>query len=292
MNKIKAAILGPGNIGADLMYKIIRRAKNIELVMVSGILAGSPGLELAAKNGFKTALDGVESILADPEIKIVFEATSAKAHCANAPRYKKAGKIAINLTPAAIGIYTVPAVNLNSIALDADNLNMVTCGGQATVPMVAAVSKVTAVPYAEIISTIASKSAGPGTRANIDEFTETTAAAVVQVGGAQTGKAIIILNPAEPPILMRNTVYCRVAEPDKIDQITESVLKMTEKVKNYVPGYRLRLAPTLDGDCVTIMIEVEGEGDYLPKYSGNLDIITATALASAEKLAANMMLGR
>lgn len=284
MRKIKAAILGPGNIGMDLMYKIMSRGKNIELKLVSGIVAGSQGLALAKENGFETALDGVESILADPEIRIVFECTSAKAHLANAPRYKEAGKIAIDLTPAAVGPYVVPAVNLEQ-HIYGDNFNMVTCGGQATVPMVAAIGAVTPVEYAEIVATLASKSAGPGTRANIDEFTETTADAIVSVGGAKEGKALIILNPAEPPILMRNTVYCKVRHPERIDEITASVNAMVEKVKQYVPGYRLRLAPVLDGERVTLMVEVEGEGAYLPKYSGNLDIITATALVTAEQVA-------
>ena len=284
MEKLKAAILGPGNIGMDLMYKIMSRGKNIELKLVSGIVAGSHGLALARENGFETALDGVESILADPEIRVVFECTSAKAHLANAPRYKEAGKIAIDLTPAAVGPYVVPAVNLEQ-HIDGVNFNMVTCGGQATVPMVAAVGAVTPVEYAEIVATIASLSAGPGTRANIDEFTETTADAVVSVGGAKEGKAIIILNPADPPLLMRNTVYCKVRHPERIEEITKSVNAMAEKVRQYVPGYRLRLAPVLDGDRVTLMVEVEGEGAYLPKYSGNLDIITATALATAEQVA-------
>ncbi|CAK7022023.1 MAG: Acetaldehyde dehydrogenase 4 [Desulfovibrio sp.] len=288
MRTIKAAILGPGNIGMDLMFKIMSRAKNIELVMVSGIVPDSPGLKLAAEKGFKTAVDGVESILMDPEIDLVFECTSAKAHAANAPRYKAAGKVAIDLTPAAVGPYFVPAVNLDTM-LGGDNFNMVTCGGQATVPMVAAVNQVSPVSYAEIVATISSKSAGPGTRANIDEFTETTADAVVRVGGAKAGKAIIILNPAEPPILMRNTVYCRVEHPERMQKITESVNAMVAKVREYVPGYRLRLPPVLDGDRVTLMVEVEGEGMFLPKYSGNLDIITATALATAEKVAARML---
>jgi acetaldehyde dehydrogenase len=274
----------------DLMFKIMSRAKNIELVMVSGIEAGSPGLALAEEKGFRTSLDGVESILADPSIRLVFECTSAKAHAANAPRLKAAGKVAVDLTPAAVGPYVVPAVNLDA-NLNADNFNMVTCGGQATVPMVAAVNAVTPVEYAEIVATIASKSAGPGTRANIDEFTETTADAVLSVGGAKAGKAIIILNPAEPPLMMRNTVYCRVADPDRLEAITESVDAMVRKVKEYVPGYRLRLPPVLDGDRVTLMVEVEGEGMFLPKYSGNLDIITATALATAEKIASRMLAG-
>lgn len=284
MGKIKAAILGPGNIGMDLMFKIMGRAKNIELTLVAGIQEGSEGLKLAAENGFRASADGVEAILADKDVQIVFECTSAKAHLANAPRYKAAGKIAIDLTPAAVGPYIIPAVNLEE-NLEGDNFNMVTCGGQATVPMVYAVNAVSPVSYAEIVATIASKSAGPGTRANIDEFTETTADALVRVGKAQKGKALIILNPAEPPVLMRNTIYCRVAHPERIADIQKSVEAMVEKIRGYVPGYRLKLAPTVDGDRVTLMIEVEGEGAYLPKYSGNLDIITATALATAERVA-------
>jgi acetaldehyde dehydrogenase len=288
VQKVKAAILGPGNIGMDLMFKIMSRGRRIDLKLVSGIVAGTQGIALAGEKGFATALDGVESILADPEIRIVFECTSAKAHLANAPRYKEAGKIAIDLTPAAVGPYMVPAVNLAE-HIDGDNFNMVTCAGQAIVPMVAAVGQITPVEYAEIVATISSKSAGPGTRANIDEFTETTADAVVSVGGAKKGKAIIILNPAEPPILMRNTVYCKVEYPERIDAITENVKAMVEKVKQYVPGYRLRLAPVLTGDRVTLMVEVEGEGMYLPTYSGNLDIITATALATAEQVAERIL---
>jgi acetaldehyde dehydrogenase len=272
----------------DLMFKIMSRGRRIDLKLVAGIVAGTQGIALAREKGFATALDGVESILADPEIRIVFECTSAKAHLANAPRYKEAGKIAIDLTPAAVGPYMVPAVNLAE-HIDGDNFNMVTCAGQAIVPMVAAVGQITPVEYAEIVATISSKSAGPGTRANIDEFTETTADAVVSVGGAKKGKAIIILNPAEPPILMRNTVYCKVAYPERIDAITENVKAMVEKVKQYVPGYRLRLAPVLNGDRVTLMVEVEGEGMYLPTYSGNLDIITATALATAEQVAERIL---
>ncbi|MDR2574506.1 MAG: acetaldehyde dehydrogenase (acetylating) [Desulfovibrio sp.] len=288
MRKLKSAILGPGNIGMDLMYKIMSRGKNIELKLVSGIVAGSRGLALARENGFETSLDGVESILADPEIRVVFECTSAKAHLANAPRYEEAGKVAIDLTPAAVGPYVVPAVNLEQ-HVGGVNFNMVTCGGQATVPVVAAVNAVTPVEYAEIVATLSSKSAGPGTRANIDEFTETTADAVVSVGGAKKGKAVIILNPAEPPLLMRNTVYCKVQNPERIARISAQVGLMVEKVKQYVPGYRLRLGPELDGDRVIMMVEVEGEGSYLPKYSGNLDIITATALATAEEVAARIL---
>jgi acetaldehyde dehydrogenase len=284
MKKVKSAILGPGNIGTDLLLKIKKNAKNIEVVLFAGIIDGGRGLELARKMGVPTSIDGVEAILADDSIKIVFEATGAKAHLENAPRYRKAGKIAIDLTPAAVGPYLVPAVNMDA-NFEGDNFNMVTCGGQATIPMVAAVNQVTPVEYAEIVATIASKSAGPGTRANIDEFTQTTAKALVTVGGAKKARAIILLNPAEPPIMMRNTVYCRVQHPERLEKIRESVDRMAEHVRQYVPGYRVRLEPIADGDKITLMVEVEGEGAFLPKYAGNLDIITAAAMATGEKIA-------
>jgi len=284
MKKVKAAILGPGNIGTDLLLKIKKNSKNIEVALFAGIVDGGRGLELARKMGVATSIEGVEAILADDSIKIVFEATGAKAHLENAPRYRKAGKIAIDLTPAAVGPYLVPAINMDT-NLDGDNFNMVTCGGQATIPMVAAVNQVTPVEYAEIVATISSKSAGPGTRANIDEFTQTTARAIVTVGGAKKGRAIILLNPAEPPIMMRNTIYCRVQHPQRLAEIRESVAKMAEQVRRYVPGYRVRLEPIADGDKITIMVEVEGEGAFLPKYAGNLDIITAAAMATGEKVA-------
>lgn len=287
--KIKAAIIGPGNIGMDLMYKIIMRAKNIELVLVTGIFSDSEGLSLAAKHGFNTSSEGIEAVLKNKDIKIVFDCTSAKAHQKHAPLLKEHGRIAIDLTPAAIGPYVVPAVNLTG-NFAGDNVNLITCGGQATIPIVAAINRAAGVEYAEIVATISSRSAGPGTRQNIDEFTQTTADGLVQVGGAQKAKAIIILNPAEPPIMMRNTIYCRVRRPDE-NAIRESVLSIVEKVKEYVPGYTLKLAPLVDGDKVTSMIEVEGEGSYLPKYSGNLDIITAAALGVAEKIAANLLEG-
>ena len=288
MRKVRAAILGPGNIGADLMLKILGKAGNIELALIAGILDGGRGLALAREKGVKTSLDGVDAILADDSIRLVFEATGAKAHTANAPLYHKAGKIAVDLTPAAVGPYLVPAVNMDA-NLEGDNFNMVTCGGQATVPIVAAIARVSPVDYAEIVSTLSSKSAGPGTRANIDEFTQTTAQALVSVGGAKTGKAIIILNPAEPPIMMRNTVYCRVQHPERIEEIRKSVARMADEVRRYVPGYRVSLAPIADGDKITVMVEVEGEGAFLPKYAGNLDIITAAALATGEKVAGRLL---
>lgn len=284
--KIKAAIVGPGNIGMDLMFKLMK-SDCIELDSVIGIIPNSEGLKLAAKYGFKTSDQGVEAILDNQEIKIVFDATSAKGHLHNAPLLKAAGKIAIDLTPAALGPYAVPAVN-RDLNLDVMNVNMVSCGGQATIPIVAAIARTGAVQQAEIVATISSKSAGPGTRANIDEFTETTAHGLEKVGGAARGKAIIILNPAEPPIMMRDTIYALVDSPD-LKEITDSVNEMVATVRKYVPGYRLKLPPTLDGNRVTVMIEVEGEGAYLPKFSGNLDIMTAAAKATGEQFARKLL---
>lgn len=285
--KIKAAIIGPGNIGLDLMFKIKNRGQNIELDTLASIRETSKGLEIARQNGFNTSGNGIEDILKNDDIKIVFDCTSAKAHKEYAPLLKKHNKIAIDLTPAAVGPYVVPAVNMQE-NYDADNINLITCGGQATIPIVAAVNMVAPVEYAEIVATISSRSAGPGTRQSIDEFTRTTANGVVKVGGAKKGKAIIILNPAEPPIMMRNTIYCWVENPDQ-QAITKSVEDMVNKIKEYVPGYRLKLSPIIDGNKVTTMIEVEGEGLYLPKYSGNLDIINAAALAVAERIAGKLL---
>lgn len=285
MGKVKVGIIGPGNIGTDLMYKIMRN-KNLELTMMTGIIE-SEGIKRAAGLGFKTSIRGVDAILEDPDIKIVFEATSAKAHLANGPRLSAAGKISIDLTPAAIGPYVVPCVNLNKLK-NVDDYNMVTCGGQATIPIVYAINRVAKADYAEIISSLASKSAGPGTRANIDEFTQTTAKALEVVGEAKKGKAIIILNPAEPPLMMSNTVHAIVQNPD-IKQITESVNEIVADVQSYVPGYQLRVPPIIDGNKVTVILQVEGAGDFLPKYAGNLDIINSAAVATAEKIAADML---
>lgn len=284
--KIKAAIIGPGNIGMDLMYKIIKRAKNIELDTVTGIIPDSAGLKLAKEKGFNSSSRGIDEILERPDIKIVFDCTSARAHLQHAPLLKEHGKIAIDLTPAAVGPYVVPSVNLEE-NMTSENINLITCGGQATTPIVAAINQVADVEYAEIVATIASRSAGPGTRQNIDEFTETTAKALEKIGGADRAKAIIILNPAEPPIMMRNTIYCRVKNPDE-KAIQESVLQAVQTIQEYVPGYTLKLAPILDGNKVTTMVQVEGEGDFLPPYSGNLDIITAAALAMADKIAGEL----
>lgn len=285
MKKVKVGIIGPGNIGSDLMYKIMR-SKYLEMSLMTGIVK-SEGIDRAARLGIKTSLDGIDAVADDPEIKIVFDATSAKAHLAHAPMLKKAGKIAIDLTPAAVGPYVVPCVNLPALKC-IDNFNMVTCGGQATVPISYAISRVAGVQYTEIVSCISSKSAGPGTRANIDEFTQTTAKSLMLVGGARKSKAIIVLNPAEPPLLMSNTIYCVVDQTNE-KAIRESVDDIVAQLQTYVPGYRLRVPPIFDGNKVTVIIEVEGAGDFLPKYSGNLDIINCAAVATAEKLAFQML---
>lgn len=281
--KLKAAIIGPGNIGIDLMKKI-SRSKNVELVLMAGIVANSQGLKMAAESNIAVTTKGIDGVLAYKNIDIAFDATGANPHLKHAPLLKDAGIFAIDLTPAAVGPYVVPAVNMDSQISNANNVNMVTCGGQATVPIVYAISQVAPVQYAEIVATLSSKSAGPGTRQNIDEFTQTTRDALIQVGGARKGKAIIILNPAEPPIMMRNTIYTQ-CDSSKITAIQESVEAMVRKIQRYVPGYRLKVAPYADGERVVTMVEVEGAGDYLPKYSGNLDIITSAAVTVAERYA-------
>ncbi|AUH68845.1 MULTISPECIES: acetaldehyde dehydrogenase (acetylating) [Gordonia] len=308
--KTKVAIIGSGNIGTDLMIKVLRTAKHLEMGAMVGIDPDSDGLARAQRLGVPTTHEGVEGLVAMPnfdEIEIVFDATSAKAHEHNASILQPLGKRLIDLTPAAIGPYVVPAVNIGD-HLDAQNVNMVTCGGQATIPIVAAVSRVAPVAYAEIVASIASKSAGPGTRANIDEFTETTSAAIEQVGGARNGKAIIILNPAEPPLIMRDTVYALVDAPDLDTQerIRNSVEKMVADVSAYVPGYRLKqkvqINPIAEGSPVqtlmtqepesapthqvSVFLEVEGAAHYLPAYAGNLDIMTSAGLQYAERIAA------
>lgn len=288
--RIKAAIIGPGNIGTDLMYKILNKSKFLELQMVAGIYKDSKGLMLAEKEGILTSTRGIDAILEREDIAIVFDATSAKAHQKHAPLLEKMGKIAVDLTPAAVGPYVVPVVNMEQ-HLNAPNINLITCGGQATIPIVKAISRVVRTFYAEIVATIASKSAGPGTRQNIDEFTMTTAKGIVTVGGAEKGKAIILLNPADPPIMMNNTIYARVEEA-RNDEISTSIESMVKDVQRYVPGYRLKMPPVFEDNKVTVMVEVEGAGDYLPKYSGNLDIQTSAALAIGEKIAANMVLNK
>jgi acetaldehyde dehydrogenase len=285
LEKIKVGIIGPGNIGSDLMYKIMK-SKNLQMYLMSGIIE-SEGIKRAASLGFKTSVQGVDSVALDPEVKIVFDATSSKAHLHNAPVLKTAGKIVIDMTPAAVGPYVVPCVNLDKLS-DEVNFNMVTCGGQATIPIAYAINQAADVEYVEIVACISSKSAGPGTRANIDEFTETTAQALRDIGGADRSKAIIVLNPAEPPLMMTNTIYALVKNPDKA-KIRTLVNDIAKEVQSYVPGYRLRVPPVFDGNKVTVIVEVEGAGDFLPAYSGNLDIINQAAVAVAEKLAARML---
>jgi len=280
---MKAAILGTGNIGTDLLMKLRRRSRALEVTLFAGIDPESEGVTRAVALGVPTATDGVESILADPEIELVFEATSAAAHARHAPLLREAGKIAVDLTPAAVGPFVVPAVRCE-VGEDR-NVNLVSCGGQAVIPMVHAVSRVAPLEYAETVTTIASRSAGPGTRANIDEFTVTTAREVEQVGGAPAAKSIIILNPADPPILKQDTVYAVTrGEPDR-QAITASIREMEAEVQRYVPGYRLKFDPVFDDRQVTLMLEVEGAGDFLPAYAGNLDIITSAAVAAGEAIA-------
>ena len=288
MDKIKVAILGPGNIGSDLMMKIMR-SRNLKMELMAGIVDSS-GIQRAKSLGFRTSTDGIDPVLQDESIRIVFDSTGAKPHAVHAPLLKAAGKVAIDLTPAAIGPYVVPAVNIKELA-EAPNVNLVTCGGQATIPIVYAIHRAAGARYAEIVAAIASKSAGPGTRQNIDEFTETTAKGICAVGGAAKGKAIIILNPADPPPLMTDTIYVDVENPDEA-AIRASVDEMVKTVQGYVPGYRLKMPPILDDHKVTVIIEVEGAGDFLPRYSGNLDIMTAAAVAVGEEMAARIMEGR
>jgi acetaldehyde/propanal dehydrogenase len=286
--KLKAVIIGPGNIGTDLLMKM-QRSEWIEPVWMVGIDPESEGLKRAAEMGIKTCATGVDGILPhviEDDIRVAFDATSAYVHAENSRKLNELGVIMVDLTPAAIGPYCVPPVNLADHAKNLEmNVNMVTCGGQATIPMVAAVSRVQPVEYGEIIATVSSRSVGPGTRQNIDEFTRTTAGAVEKVGGAKKGKAIIIINPAEPPLIMRDTIHCLTeGEPDQA-AITESVHAMVKEVQKYVPGYRLVNGPIFDGNRVSCFMEVEGLGDFLPKYAGNLDIMTAAGLRTAEMFA-------
>jgi len=286
--KFKAAIIGPGNIGTDLLMKCLR-SDIIEPVWMVGI-EESAGIKRAQEYGLRVSTDGVDGLVAkfdEAPVDFAFDATSAYVHAENSRKLNELGVMMIDLTPAAIGPYCVPPVNLDAIMADTpkDNVNMVTCGGQATIPLVASVSRVQAVSYAEIVATVASKSVGMGTRDNIDEFTRTTSAAIAQVGGCDEGKAIIIINPAEPPLIMRDTVHCLTKEPADKEAITASVKRMVAEVQTYVPGYRLLNDPIVDGNRVTISVEVEGLGDFLPKYAGNLDIMTSAALKTAEMIA-------
>jgi acetaldehyde dehydrogenase len=304
----QVAIIGSGNIGTDLMIKVMRNARHLKMGAMVGIDPNSDGLARAARLGVPVTHEGVEGLAALPnfsQIRLAFDATSAGAHAEHNRLLQWHGVRVIDLTPAAIGPYVVPVVNLEE-HLNKPNLNMVTCGGQATIPMVRAVSQVAKVHYAEIVASIASKSAGPGTRANIDEFTETTSQAIVSVGGAEQGKAIIVMNPAEPPLMMRDTVFCLAEEGASEDEIRASVAQMVDKVSAYVPGYRLKQEVQFEripaerplnipglgkvhGLKVSIFIEVEGAAHYLPAYAGNLDIMTSAALATAEQIAASAL---
>ena len=287
MNKKSAAIVGSGNIGTDLMYKLLR-SDVIEPQYMIGIDPESEGLARAKQSGLEASHEGVDWLLSRNELPdFVFEATSAYVHVRNAPKYKEAGIRAIDLTPAARGPYVIPPVNLTE-HISEKNVNMVTCGGQATIPMVHAVSRVVKVDYAEIVATVASKSAGPGTRQNIDEFTRTTAKGVEVLGGSGEGKAIIILNPAEPPLIMRDTIYCSLPENYNKDAITKSIYDMESFVQSYVPGYRQISDPQFTDGRVAIFIEVEGAGDFLPTYAGNLDIMTASAVKVGEEIVKTM----
>ncbi|AOJ42119.1 MULTISPECIES: acetaldehyde dehydrogenase (acetylating) [Burkholderia] len=292
MKKIKCALIGPGNIGTDLLYKL-RRSPVLEPVWMVGVDPASDGLARAREFGLKTTDQGVDGLLphvAADDIRIAFDATSAYVHRDNSDKLTALGVKMIDLTPAAIGPYCVPPVNLDAHLDSAQaNVNMVTCGGQATIPMVYAVSRVQPVAYGEIVATVSSRSVGPGTRKNIDEFTRTTSGAIEQVGGARKGKAIIVINPAEPPLIMRDTIHCLTDGPPDVDAITASVHAMVKEVQRYVPGYTLKNGPVFDGNRVSVFMEVEGLGDYLPKYAGNLDIMTAAAAATAERFAEQML---
>jgi acetaldehyde dehydrogenase len=295
--KVKVAILGSGNIGSDLMHKLLKAPGHMELALLAGIDPRSEGLAQAKELGVGASDKGIQAVLDDPDLRIVFDATSAKAHIRHARMLEEAGKVAIDLTPAARGPYVVPTANLTE-HLDKDNVNLLTCGAQATIPITYAVSCVTPVLYAEMVSTVASLSAGPGTRQNIDEFTYTTARGLEVIGGAEMGKAIIVLNPADPPIMMRNTVYV-VPKSDDFDEneVADSVERIVEEVQEYVPGYHLKNEPIFDERdtpwgkkrVAVMLLEVEGAGDFLPKYAGNLDIMTASARRVGEIFARQML---
>jgi acetaldehyde/propanal dehydrogenase len=295
MKKIKCALIGPGNIGTDLLAKL-QRSPVLEPVWMVGIDPDSDGLKKARELGLKTTSDGVDGLVPHIQadgVQIVFDATSAYVHAENSRKVNACGALMIDLTPAAIGPYCVPPVNLQQhLGRGEMNVNMVTCGGQATIPMIAAVSQVQPVAYGEIVATVSSKSAGPGTRKNIDEFTRTTAGAVEKVGGAKKGKAIIVINPAEPPLIMRDTVHCLTETAPDQARITASIHAMIRQVQKYVPGYRLVNGPVFDGNRVSVFLEVEGLGDYLPKYAGNLDIMTAAAARTAEMFAEEILAGK
>ncbi|WP_018992905.1 acetaldehyde dehydrogenase (acetylating) [Aromatoleum toluclasticum] len=295
MKKIKCALIGSGNIGTDLIYKI-KRSPVLEPVWMVGIDPESEGLARAREMGLKTTAEGVDGLLPhvlDDDIQIAFDATSAYVHAENSRKLNELGVMMIDLTPAAIGPLCVPPVNLRQHADKLEmNVNMISCAGQATIPVVNAVSRIQSVEYAEIVASLASKSVGPGTRANLDEFTYTTSNAIKVVGGARRGKALCIINPAEPPMIMRNTIYCLTDDEPDHARITESILQMIVEVQKYVPGYKLVNGPIFDGNKVSVFLEVAGLGDYLPKYAGNLDIMTAAATRTAEMFAEEILAGK
>jgi len=289
MGKLKAAIIGSGNIGTDLMYKI-ERSPSVEMVAMIGIDPDSEGLKRAKDHGYRTFTKGIEEFMEEVHLAdIVFDATTAEAHKMNNKLLQEQGKIVVDLTPAAIGPFVVPTANLAE-HIQKTNVNMITCGGQATIPVVRAISDVVDVDYAEIIAAVSSKSAGPGTRANIDEFTKTTSEGIEVIGRAKKGKAIIILNPAEPPIMMRNTIHALVTDSSKMDEVLESINQTVAKIQEHVPGYRLRSEPIVEKEQISVFIEVEGAGDFFPNYSGNLDIMTASALKVAEEFSTNRLI--
>lgn len=288
--KIKVGIIGPGNIGTDLMYKIMR-SPVLEMSVMIGIDPASEGLKRAANLGFATSAEGIDHLVHHPELAdIVFDATTAKAHSmVNAPTLARLGKIAIDLTPAAVGKIATPMVNMKD-CLNENNVNLITCGGQATTPIVWAIGQVVPVEYAEVVTTVASDSAGPGTRANIDEYTSTTAKALRIVAGADRAKVMTIFNPAKPQMPMRNTVFCIPKSRDfKIEDVRQAVVEMAARIKEYVPGYQLTVAPVIDRDVITTTVTIEGQGDFLPKYAGNLDIETSSAVKMAEMFAEKML---
>lgn len=295
MRKVKCALIGSGNIGTDLIYKLQRSAL-LEPVWMVGIDPASEGLARARDMGLKTTAEGVDGLLphiVEDGVQIAFDATSAYVHAENSRKLNELGVLVIDLTPAAIGPLCVPPINLAEHAAKLEmNVNMISCAGQATIPIVHAVSRVQAVDYAEIVASLSSKSVGPGTRANLDEFTYTTSSAIERVGGASKGKAIAIINPAEPPMIMRNTIYCLTKDAPKQAELTESILGMIAEVQKYVPGYKLVNGPVYDGHRVGVYMEVAGLGDYLPKYAGNLDIMTAAATRTAEMFAEEILSGK
>lgn len=295
MKKIKCALIGSGNIGTDLIYKV-QRSEVLEPVWMVGIDPESEGLARARDMGLKTTAEGIDGLLPhilEDEIQIAFDATSAYVHAENSRKLNELGVMMIDLTPAAIGPLCVPPVNLKEHADKVEmNVNMISCAGQATIPIVNAVSRVQSVEYAEIVASLSSKSIGPGTRANLDEFTFTTSNAIEVVGGAKKGKALAIINPAEPPMIMRNTIYCLTEDEPDQTKIIQSVLDMIKEVQRYVPGYKLVNGPDFDGNKVSVFMEVEGLGDYLPKYAGNLDIMTAAGTRTAEMFAEEILAGK